>query len=191
MSDPILNFILCPQCSGNLAECGHTFLEISTDGPSDLFRKLASIRPSWEEYFLHIAEAVATRADCSRRQVGAVIVRDHRIVSTGYNGGRANGPSCLAGECPRGRQTHAERPGYAEGNNDYSDCIAIHAELNCLLFSSRAEILGGTLYCTVKPCKECWKVIGNSGLTGVVYREESAVVRYSFHHNEWIKKDGS
>jgi dCMP deaminase len=61
-------------------------------------------RPGWDDYFLAIAEAVAARADCTRRQVGAVIVRDHRIVATGYNGAPPGHRGCLsAGACPRGR----------------------------------------------------------------------------------------
>lgn len=61
-------------------------------------------RPDWDEYFLDIAAAVARRADCTRRRVGAVIVRDHRVVSCGYNGAPAGRPGCLSdGACPRGR----------------------------------------------------------------------------------------
>lgn len=61
-------------------------------------------RPDWDMYFLGIAEAVAARGDCTRRQVGAVIAdQNHRVISTGYNGSYPGGPSCLAGQCPRGR----------------------------------------------------------------------------------------
>lgn len=70
-----------------------------------------SERPGWDEYFMGIAAAVAKRADCTRRQVGCVIVGpDHRIVSTGYNGGPAGGKSCLKGECPRGRHYRLSEP---------------------------------------------------------------------------------
>jgi dCMP deaminase len=61
-------------------------------------------RPSWDDYAMNIAEAVSVRGDCTRRRVGAVILDvAHRVVAVGYNGGRAGGPSCLKGECPRGR----------------------------------------------------------------------------------------
>lgn len=76
---------------------------------------MAPVRPSWDEYFLGIAKAVAVRADCTRRQVGAVIVRDNRIVATGYNGGPSGGPSCLSGQCPRGQLDRDQMPGYAHG----------------------------------------------------------------------------
>lgn len=63
-----------------------------------------SERPSWDDWAMGLAQAVAKRADCSRRQVGAVILdTEHRVVSTGYNGSFPGGPSCLAGDCPRGR----------------------------------------------------------------------------------------
>ncbi len=126
-------------------------------------------RPDWKTYFLSIAEVVATRADCTRRQVGAVIVKDHRIVATGYNGGRAGGPSCQAGQCPRGTKTIEEVPSFEQGNSDYSDCIAIHAEVNALLYASRSDVEGATLYITCAPCGECEKIIGNSGISVVIW----------------------
>lgn len=126
-------------------------------------------RPNWDEYFLDIAMAVSRRADCTRRQVGVVITLGHRVVATGYNGGPAGGLSCLKGECPRGQKSSEEMPGYTEGNHDYSNCVAIHAEINALLYADRSKIEGGTIWVTHKPCWDCSKAIANSGLTKVVW----------------------
>jgi dCMP deaminase len=125
-------------------------------------------RPSWNEYFLSIAAVVATRADCRRAQCGAVIVKDHRIVSTGYNGSPSGGPSCLAGECPRGLKTLRELPGFAQGNHDYSDCVSLHAEQNAIAYASRFDTHGATLYSTTPPCDMCSKLIKAAGITEVI-----------------------
>lgn len=74
---------------------------------------MVTTRPDWDTWALGIASAVAARGDCTRRQVGAVILgADHRIVACGYNGGRPGGPSCLAGDCPRGRHYEVTDCGY-------------------------------------------------------------------------------
>ena len=126
-------------------------------------------RPGWDDYFLGIAAAVATRADCSRRQVGAVIVKDRRIVATGYNGGPSGGPSCLAGQCPRGRQSADQVAPGSSYDTGAGACIALHAEQNAILWSSRADREGGTIYVTCPPCDGCARLIAGSGLARVVY----------------------
>jgi dCMP deaminase len=130
------------------------------------------VRPAWDDYFLGIAVAVSARADCTRARYGAVIVKDHRIVSTGYNGGRPGGPSCLAGECPRGRFTKDELPGSHRGNHDYTDCIALHAEANAIAYCSRSDMIGGTIYIAGmadnRPCDMCSKLIQAAGIERVV-----------------------
>jgi dCMP deaminase len=119
-------------------------------------------RPDWDEYFLRICEVVAQRADCTRRQVGAVIVRNHRIVSTGYNGAPAGQPGCLTdGACPRGR-------GESPITGDYDLCIAIHAEANALLYADYDKCQGATMYCTDKPCDGCKKLIAGAGIERIV-----------------------
>ena len=123
-------------------------------------------RPDWDDYFLGIATAVAARADCSRRQVGAVIVSERRIVATGYNGAPAGGPSCLAGECPRGLSAVAPGSSYDTGAGA---CVALHAEQNALLWSSRADRAGAAIYITCPPCDGCARLIAGSGLGRVVY----------------------
>lgn len=122
-------------------------------------------RPSWTEYFLDIAKVVATRADCTRRRVGAVIVKDNRILSTGYNGAPSGRPGCASqGACPRGKLTVEEQP----RDTGYSNCGAVHAEANAIIYA-RKDLSGATLYCTDKPCVECEKLIAATGIKEVVY----------------------
>lgn len=123
------------------------------------------VRPDWDTYFLAIAYTVSARGDCTRRRVGCVLVSaDHRIIGTGYNGAEPGGPSCLAGECPRGRLTHDEVPA---GTGGYHNCIAIHAEANALLFA-RTSCKGATAYVSSEVCPDCWKLLRGAGVVRVV-----------------------
>jgi dCMP deaminase len=126
------------------------------------------VRPSWDEYFLGIAVAVAARADCVRRQVGCVIVRDRRIVGTGYNGAPAGAPGC--DYCPR--RTSDVEPGSSYDTGPGA-CVAVHAEANALLYTDRRDLPGATLYATANPCDGCAKLIRGAGITDVYWREMS------------------
>lgn len=127
-------------------------------------------RPRWDEYFLSIAQAVATRGDCRRQRVGAVVVDiAHRIVSTGYNGHEPGGRSCLRGECPRGLMDHDT----VRGAQDWSDCEAIHAEHNAILYGDRERMKGATIYLTHQPCFMCKRVIRAAGIYRVVWNDGS------------------
>lgn len=130
-------------------------------------------RPDWDSYFLAGAMWVASRADCTRSRVGAILVREHRIVSTGYNGSIAGTPGCLDGNCPRGRQSYVDRPSTA----DYSDCIALHAECNAILYARREDRLDATLYVTRPPCDACLRVIAASGVARVVYFDQAGYMQ--------------
>ncbi len=126
-----------------------------------------SLRPDWQEYWLGIAKAVAARADCSRRKVGAVIVdANNRLVSSGYNGSPPGGPSCLAGQCPRGLSTVAPGSSYDTGPGS---CIALHAEQNAIIWASPERLKGATLYITDAPCEGCQRLINGVGIVNVVY----------------------
>lgn len=129
---------------------------------------MSSERPSWDDYFAAIAVAVSARADCRRAKHGAVIVKDQRIVSTGYNGSPPGGPSCLAGECPRGLLSKSD---LAPNTPDYSNCIALHAEQNAVAYANRADTLHATIYVTGEPCDACLKLIAAAGIVRVVYPE--------------------
>jgi len=131
-------------------------------------------RMSWELYFLGVARAVAARADCTRSQVGAVLVdRYNRIRSTGYNGSPPGGPSCGAGECPRGTSNapRASLGGYDEGPGA---CIALHAEHNALLWCDPDIRRGATVYLTREPCLGCWRMLAGAGIARVIWATDDA-----------------
>ena len=108
-----------------------------------------------------IAEAVATRSDCRRATVGAVIVDGrNRIISTGYVGAAPKQTGCLDGGCLRGLLSAETCP----PGSDYDNCISTHAEVNALLYSDRSRHDGGHMYVTRRPCYACYKVLRNSGL---------------------------
>ncbi|GAA2184647.1 cytidine/deoxycytidylate deaminase family protein [Brooklawnia cerclae] len=127
--------------------------------------------PGWDEYFLGIAAAVSVRAKCTRRCVGAVIVdADHRIIATGYNGAAPGRPDCLEGACPRGRLGYDQVPGLGDYDRPGSPgfCIAIHAEVNALLFATR-DTRGGIAYITDEPCPGCRKALAAAGIERVMW----------------------
>lgn len=122
------------------------------------------MRPEWDDYFLSVAKAVSSRADCTRRRVGCVVVLDNRIISTGYNGAPASDPGCAsAGACPRGQLSYEALP----KDSSYHNCIAIHAEANALLYA-RTSCVGATAYVTDNPCPDCAKLLRGAGITRIV-----------------------
>jgi dCMP deaminase len=115
-------------------------------------------RASWDEYFMDIATVVSSRSTCERKHVGAVIVRDRTILSTGYNGSIRGMPHC------------SEVGHMIEGNH----CIAtIHAEQNAIIHAAKngVSINGAQLYVTASPCWSCFKSIANAGILRIVYGE--------------------
>jgi dCMP deaminase len=122
-------------------------------------------RPSWDDYYLAGAAWAATRADCTRAQVGAVLVsRDHRV-SIGYNGLPSGIPGCAsAGNCPRGRLSADE----CAPDSNYANCAANHAEYNAITRARPEDLPGATLYVTRRPCPQCITLIRSAGITRVV-----------------------
>lgn len=136
-------------------------------------------RPSWDDVWAHVAEAVSARSLCVRAQVGAVIVDSrNRIVATGYNGPPAgfdsrdaDGDSTLSLGCVQwcGRASSASYVGSTDHlKPDYSDCVSLHAEANALLAADRSAWQGGTIYVDSDICFACAKLIANSGLSTVI-----------------------
>ena len=126
---------------------------------------VSSIRPTWTEYYLGIAEAVAKRGECTRRQVGAVIVNHHTIIATGYNGSPPGKKSCLDGMCPRAWSDATPGTGYAA-----TGCTAIHAEANAIIRAGRARCVGATMYVTSEPCDLCSSLLDAAGIARTIWR---------------------
>jgi len=124
-------------------------------------------RPTWDEYFVAITVQVATRSTCFRRRVGAVIVKDKRILATGYNGAPSGLKHCLEVGCLR------EADGVESGQR-HELCRGLHAEQNSIIQAALhgVSIKGATIYCTHQPCVLCAKVIINSGLVRICYLSE-------------------
>ena len=123
-------------------------------------------RPPWDEYFLRLAKDVASRSNCSRRRVGAVIVKDNHIVATGYNGTPAGTTNCFEGGCPRCGGDH-------KTGEKLDECLCVHAEQNAICQAAKHgnAIDGGCIYITCSPCLTCLKLIINSGIRKVVFGE--------------------
>ncbi|MDO4394048.1 MAG: cytidine/deoxycytidylate deaminase family protein [Bacillota bacterium] len=125
-------------------------------------------RPSWDEYFMDMAELVAKRSTCLRRNVGAVVVQDRRIVATGYNGAPKGIPHCneTEGGCLR------QKLGIPSGER-HEMCRALHAEQNAIIqaATSGQSVEGATIYITHQPCVICAKMIINAGIKRIVVKE--------------------
>src|SRR5580704_7533259 len=124
-------------------------------------------RPSRDEYFMAIALAVRDRADCTGRKVGAVLVMDDRVVSTGYNGTPEGMSNCSDGGCVR----CVNRESFYKSGTAYDLCICVHAEQNALLGAARFGIRtdGSKLYTTLQPCFGCLKESIQAHVTKISY----------------------
>ncbi len=122
-------------------------------------------RPSWDEYFMSITEQVGQRSTCTRRHIGAVIVKDKRILATGYNGVPSGLAHCEDVGCLR------EQLGIPSGTQ-HELCRGIHAEQNAVIQAARHGIAidGATVYCTHQPCVLCAKILINAGITEIIYQ---------------------
>ncbi len=124
-------------------------------------------RPSWDEYFMQITELVATRSTCLRRKVGAIIVKNKRILTTGYNGPPEGLKHCdQLGGCLR------DKLGIPSGERQELS-RAVHAEQNAIIQAAKLGISidGGTIYVTNHPCFICAKMLINAGIKRIVYKE--------------------
>lgn len=123
------------------------------------------MRPTWDEYFMEIVELIKTRSTCLRRQVGALIVKDKRILATGYNGAPMGCKHCTQVGCLR------QQLGIPSGER-HELCRGIHAEQNAIIQAaySGVSVKGGTLYVTTQPCILCAKMIVNAGIRKIIFK---------------------
>lgn len=126
-------------------------------------KKKGNLRPSWDDYFLKVAKLISSRSTCLRRQVGAVIVIEKRILATGYNGAPQGLLHCAEVGCRR------EKEGVPRGERQEL-CRGLHAEQNAIIQAALygISIRGAFLYCTHQPCSICARMIINSGIKRIV-----------------------
>ncbi len=124
------------------------------------------MRPSWDEYFMAITRTVAERSTCLRRRVGAVVILDKRILTTGYNGAPTGLGHCLDVGCLREQQN-------VPSGERHELCRGLHAEQNAIIQAalSGVSIRGGTIYTTHFPCVLCAKMLINAGIRRVVFAD--------------------
>jgi len=136
-------------------------------------------RPTWDDYFMTVALAVASRASCVKINGGAVIVKDKRIISTGYNGSPQGIGSCFSlGECRKAKK------GVKWEEKNTGNCFAVHAEVNAIIQTSGENMKGATMYSVLFPCADCAKVIVGAGIKEVIYfrnyREQNSQTKEIF-----------
>ncbi len=128
---------------------------------------MEEILPDWDSYYMGIAFAVREKANCTGNRVGAIIIKNNRVIATGYNGVPEGMVNCLEGGCLR-----CSNPGgQFESGTGYDLCICVHAEQNALLSAARFGIAveGATLYTTMQPCFGCAKELAQAHVKNIVY----------------------
>lgn len=133
------------------------------------------VRPGWDDYFMNIARIVASRSNCIKRKVASVIVKDNRIIATGYNGTPRGAKNCYEGGCPRCNS-------FAEIGTRLEECLCSHGEENAITQAAYwgISVKDATIYTTLAPCLLCTKMIINSGISEVVYNMDYALNEAAF-----------
>lgn len=136
------------------------------------FENVPPLRPDWDTYFMKLATLAASRSNCMKRKVGCVIVRDHRVIATGYNGTPRHLTNCFNGGCRRCNNGDSK---------NLSTCLCLHAEENALLEAGRDRVgVKATLYCDTCPCLTCSVKIVQTGIKEVVYSQTYRMDEESF-----------
>jgi dCMP deaminase len=148
-------------------------------------------RPSWGQTWMRVAVNIGQRSKCVRDQVGAVIIsNDNRVIASGYNGPPATlfvRDGGCDGFCPRARLDTA-----MPKSTDYSDCVAVHAEMNAMMCTTREQMKDAQLFVNSPVCWSCAKVVANSGIKRVWIMDnlEKAIERGSSNTNRLLQSCG-
>ncbi|KAL6948548.1 hypothetical protein ACO0QE_001016 [Hanseniaspora vineae] len=175
------NFLTSPHSSANTQDISTIFSNFSTQVEellknSKFFkcpRGAPPLRPSWDQYFMKLANLAASRSNCMKRKVGCCIVQDSRIIATGYNGTPRHLKNCFDGGCERCNSGNSK---------NLHTCLCLHAEENALLEAGRSRIAEKDciLYCDTCPCVTCSVKIVQTGITEVVYSQSYSMDEQSF-----------
>lgn len=149
------------------------------------------MKPTWHEYFMSMVDLVATRSTCLRRQVGAILVKDNRVITTGYNGPPAGIKECTQETCIRTVQN-------IPSGERLDLCIAVHAEQNSIIQAAYigVSVKDSWMYTGLLPCLQCTKMILNAGISNIVVRNpvyEGISLQLYKQRPEvsiWLYKDG-
>jgi len=154
---------------------------------SEDFKKIE--RLSKDQYYINISEEIYQRSTCLRRKFGAVLVKNEEIIATGYNGAPRGVYSCVdKGYCWRDKNNIAH-------GTQYEKCFAVHAETNAIISAARKDMIDATMYCagenfdksscTSGSCVFCCRLILNSGITKLVFRDEKGILRIEYPQRAW------
>lgn len=130
-----------------------------------------TVRPSWDQHFLNIAQEAARMSHCTRSKVGAVLVRDKRVLSVGHNGLRSGRDPCVT--CPKDEKSVGHNIGYED------NCASLHAEENAAYLQPAIfgiQVPGSSLYCTRRPCPFCLERLYQVGIAEVIYLDDDDIV---------------
>ena len=169
--DPTMqNLGVCIEMADVVFRNDWTIAELKGKVEKVLEKKIdGNVRPSWDEYFMKLAALVGERSTCLRHNIGAIIVKDKRVITTGYNGSAKGMPNCVEVGCLK------DELGIKTGTG-HETCRAVHAEMNAIIqgASHGISVEGTTIYCTHTPCTLCARMIVNAGIKRVVsYRDYS------------------
>lgn len=141
-------------------------LPLFSKDSSEIYMPQKITRPDWQEYFMDITRLVARRSTCMRRQVGAILVKDKRVLATGYNGSPAGLAHCEDVGCIRAQNS-------VPSGQRHELCRGLHAEQNTIIQAAfhGVSIKGATLFCTNLPCSICLKMLINAGIKQIIFDE--------------------